>query len=146
MSAQKALLAAATLSAGTTIDRWSRVGALATLIPLIILPSISLSTGLSLCLSLLVALVQALYATRTALDERVFAQWSQHGLAEARSPNDHLGAFDSAVHDQFGRNMKPRTLDARIRSAMGLLQQQALALGIQLLLLALGIVRLHWGA
>lgn len=141
----KSLLAAATLATGATIDRWSRTGALAALIALLILPSPSVAVLSSLCLSLLASLGQAFHAVRTSLDERVFAHWSQHWQRDPASVNEDLSGFDATLQDQFGKRTKPRTLDARIQAATDLLRWQALSLGAQLALLALGIAFHHWG-
>ena len=59
MSAQKCLFAAATLATGTTIDRWSRAGALAALVALLVCTPRSASAVAVLALSLLAALGQA---------------------------------------------------------------------------------------
>ena len=145
MNAQKSLLAAATLAAGTTIDRWSRVSALAALIVLIATPSPSATTTWALGLSLLVGLSQAYHATRVSLDAKVFEQWSQAWRAGSASVDADLAAFDSAVQTIFGKAMVARTLDARIAAGKCLLQRQAFALGAQLFLFSLGIALQHWG-
>lgn len=144
MNAQKCLLAAATLSTGTTIDGWSRVGALAAFVALVFIPSHSLIFTAVLWLSLLVGLGQAFLAARTSLDASVFAQWNQRWQGKTGSVNDDLAAFDSALQDQLGKPTTPRTLDARIQAAMGLLRRQALAFATQLVLLALAIALHHW--
>ena len=145
MNAQNALLAAATLATGTTIDRWSRVGALVALAALIVSPSLSATAASALSLSLLAGLAQACYAARTSLDAKVFEQWSQRWLASPGSAGDDLAAFDVAVHGLFGKATADRTLDARIKAAKCLLQRQAFSLVAQLFLLALGIALHHWG-
>ena len=139
MSAQKCLLAAATLATGTTIDRWSRVGALAALVTLLVCTPPSASAVAALALSLSAALGQAVLAARTSLDERVFAQWGQHWQRDPSAADRDPAAFDCALHDQFGKQTEPRTLDARIQAALRLLQRQAFACAGQLFLLALSI-------
>ncbi len=145
MNAQKAVLAAATLTTGNIIDRWSRVGALAAFVALIAIPSPSATTTWALGLSLLVGLLQAYEATRVSLDAKVFEQWSQAWRAGSASVDADLAAFDSAVQCLFGKATANRTLDARIRVAIRLLQRQVLSLGAQGLLLSLGIALQHWG-
>lgn len=145
MSAQKCLLAAATLATGTTIDRWSRVGALAALVTLLVCTPPSASAVAALALSLSAALGQAVLAARTSLDERVFAQWGRHWQRDPSAADRDPAAFDCALLDQFGKQTKPRTLDARIQAALRLLQRQAFACAGQLFLLALSIaLNLRW--
>ena len=139
MSAQKCLLAAATLATGTTIDRWSRAGALAALVALLVCTPRSASAVAVLALSLLAALGQAFLAARTSLDERVFAQWGRHWQRDPSAADRGRAAFDGALHDQFGKQTTPRTLDARIQAAFRLLQLQAFACAGQLFLLGLSI-------
>ncbi len=139
MSAQKRLLAAATLATGTTIDRWSRVGALAALVTLLVCTPPTASAVAALTLSLLAALGQAFLAARTSLDERVFAQWCRHWQRDPSAADRDPAAFDGALHDQFGKQTTPRTLDARIQAAFRLLQLQAFACAGQLFLLGLSI-------
>lgn len=139
MSAQKCLLAAATLATGTTIDRWSRVGALAALVTFLVCTPPSASAVAVLALSLLAALGQAFLAARTSLDERVFAQWGLHWQRDPSAADRDPAAFDCALHDQLGKQTTPRTLDARIQAALRLLQRQAFACAGQLFLLALSI-------
>lgn len=139
MSAQKCLLAAATLATGTTIDRWSRVGALAAPVALLVCTPRSASAVTVLALSLLAALGQAFLAARTSLDERVFAQWGRHWQRDPSAADRDPAAFDCALHDQFGKQTEPRTLDARIQAAFRLLQLQAFACAGQLFLLGLSI-------
>lgn len=139
MSARKCLLAAATLATGMTIDRWSRVGALAALVALLVCTPRSASAVTVLALSLLAALGQAFLAARTLLDERVFAQWGQHWPRDPSAADRDRAAFDGALHDQFGKQTTPRTLDARIQAAFRLLQLQAFACAGQLFLLGLSI-------
>ena len=139
MSAQKCLLAAATLATGSTVDRWSRVGALAALVTLLVCTPPSASAVAALALSLLAALGQAFLAARTSLDERVFAQWGRHWQRNPSAADRDPAAFDCALHDLLGKQTTPRTLDARIQAALRLLQRQAFACAGQLFLLALSI-------
>ena len=139
MSAEKCLLAAATLATGSTVDRWSRVGALAALVTLLVCTPPSASAVAALALSLLAALGQAFLAARTSLDERVFAQWGRHWQRNPSAADRDPAAFDCALHDLLGKQTTPRTLDARIQAALRLLQRQAFACADQLFLLALSI-------
>ena len=91
------------------------------------------------CVSLLAALGQAFLAARTSLDERVFAQWGRHWQRDPSAADRGRAAFDGALHDQFGKQTTPRTLDARIQAAFRLLQLQAFACAGQLFLLGLSI-------
>lgn len=141
-SAQKCLLAAATLAAGATLDRWSRAVAFAAIIALILSPKAPIGVTAVFWLSLCAGMTQMYCALRTALDERVFSCWStrwerdEDETAEA----DDLAAFDAALHDQFGKTPVPRDLDQRIAAAMRLPKRQALAFGAQIFLLTLALV------
>ena len=138
-SAQKCLLAAATLAAGATIDRWSRATALAAIIALIVLPATSSGVTATLWLSLVAAMAQMVNALRTALDERLFSSWSTRWERDETTEADDLVAFDAALRDQFGKTPLPRGLDQRIAAAMRLPKKQALAFGAQIFLLTLAL-------
>lgn len=138
-SMQKTLLAAATLATGATIDRWSRMAALATIIALIVLPAAPVGATTALWLSLLAGMAQMYKAMRTTLDEKIIAGWSARWAQNDADVAGDLAAFDAALHDLFGKTPAPRDLDVRIASAVRLLKTQAAALGAQLFLLVLAL-------
>lgn len=137
---QKAVLAAATLATGATIDRWSRLAALASLVALIAVPDFSSGATTALWLSLLVGLAQMYHAMRTALDERILAAWSARWARSDAEVTGDLTDFDTALHELFGKLPAPRDLDARVAGALRLLKMQAAAMGVQVALLVLALL------
>ena len=138
--AQQALLAAATLQTGRSLDCWSLAVLLTGLLAVMWLPPSWRAETPLLWLSLLTGAIQKYLAMRTALDAEVFAAWSQSwGMNAGSDAERDLVAFDQALQSHFGKSFVPRSLETRIAGALILFRRQGLALGAQLLWLSLAL-------
>lgn len=83
-------------------------------------------------------IVEKIYALRVAFDQRIFAGLQAQPVDEAA-----LVGFDAALLGLGLRRQSPtpRTLESRIRGALGLLKVQAGLLLLQFALLGAGVVR-----
>mgnify|MGYP006290411867 CR=1 FL=1 len=125
-------IAAATAAAflksfSKTVNQWSMVFALATLLILVLKHFQHF-----LIASVILALLQAYFAARCAFDAAIF-----QALAGEQK---HYQTFDTVLMAwKFKKNNTERSLDQRIQGALRLLQQQTMSFIMQLLLFFSGI-------
>jgi hypothetical protein len=135
--AEQARLAAQFLAQGKAIDAWSLAATLLAVLGTVFAPSHTGQIGF-LC-AVLMGLVQRYYAFRVALDADIFRAWAERWATDASLASSDLSAFDSALASLGLGKPQPvcRSVEQRGRAALRLLAWQALALLLQLIVLAL---------
>jgi hypothetical protein len=120
-------------SFGKSLNNWSMLSALATLI-ILGLKQASFDSRLCLAASLVIALLQGYFAARCAFDAAVFTALGGEPL--------HYQGFDKILTRWKMRRATTmtRSLDERVKGARGLLRWQAFCFFVQILLLMVALM------
>lgn len=133
-AAAQAVVAAALLGLGRSLERCSLLLTVVAFVALVAVPLAPLPR-LGLCLAVTAGLAAQFFALRTAFDQPLFAAWAYRWRTAEAEPEDDLIAFDSAL---TAAGLRPtatgplRPLIERIAGARRLLRRQGLCCIVQI--------------